>query len=154
MSNKIELDEALKKFFSTSLATSALKKLKNNSVIAFQMKNSSTAPCYLIKKNNDIVFTHETKSPQQVTLSIPIDSLNELASQSFKTHSEIGIAIASKILSQDPLKKIEIKIECSLLRLVSQGYFSLLLLGGNDFFAFLSKRGIKGIRHIKKAIRK
>lgn len=140
----------LQAFFSKAICQKAAGPLRNDLELAIDVGSLSTFA--LSKKNNSLVL--EDRHPKTPDISFFLGEevpqlLNDFA---FEDFSEIGIFILQLMLEKEPSKKVKAKVHIPPLKMVRNGYFGILALGGAPLMGFLAKKGLGSFSQIKNAL--
>lgn len=155
------LDE-LKAFFEESdLAKRAAHSLKDGREIALLIEpvvepvespQKMAKPFIFVKKEGRNEFLDGLAKKPDVSFFIPEASAHELITQKFDDVGQVGLHIFDKMLSNDPKRKIRVKLHVGFMDLMTGGYFGVLAAGGSDVAKFLAAKGFASLGKLKDLI--
>ena len=148
-----------KTFFEDSpLALKAAHSIKDGKEIALTIvsKNAEHSEEHLtfvkIKGQNRIEERQSRRA--DLTFIIPHASALDLVTQEFDTVGQVGLFIFDRIITDDSTQKIQVKLNCGVLSLMTGGYLGILGAGGTEVAQYLATKGLGSLGKIKETISK
>ncbi len=148
------LEQELKAFFTGPLADAAAQGLKSEACIGLRIDGEAY---FFVRRGKKNQLLRRAPVDPQVEFKIPADSMRyflDLHALPATSLSVLGLAILQSMLSQDPQRKVTVKVKSSWLTLFSLGYFSVLKAGGPEVASYMAKKGFGSIMQIKAFLQK
>lgn len=136
--------EKLKDFFENRpVCVKAADPLRKNVEIGIVINNH--LDCAFFKEGDQPRFAQRAANNPDVIFYISPDGVESLVSHPSNDIAELGIHIAKAYLA----KTVKIKIQGSMLKLLTNGYLGVIKGGGVAFTRFLAAHGVSGLSKIK-----
>ena len=144
--------EQLRSFFEDgALAHKAAASLKNGAEIALVIDEKTYT--FTKEGGKNRLHDHAARKPD-IIFTMPGVSAQELVTKRFDSVAQVGLHIFEDVLSQDPSRKVKVRVMSGFLTLMTSGYLGILTAGGADVAKFLGSRGFGSAGKIKDAISK
>ncbi|MFK8137829.1 MAG: hypothetical protein AB8E15_05645 [Bdellovibrionales bacterium] len=102
----------------------------------------------IIKQNTKVEVLRKQSENKQVAFQFNAEATRHLLQQSNLNVGDFGV----EVLKQYSLGNVQIKLHCSLIKLIRQGYFNLMREAGAPFWNHLSQFGIKNMNRLSELI--
>ena len=133
--------EALKRFFETSpAARKATSPLHRDARVGLDLAGAQAH--FTMQSGAAQVVDGAAESPD-FTLTLPDKAVEHITSIEKDDVGEFGVEFFKLVLARDPDTKVRVRIHGSTARLLSNGYLSVLALGGAKVGWWLLRNGVK-----------
>lgn len=143
--------EILKDIFMRDVCQRATKPLRNGAQIAVQL---GAVAARLRKTGEGLVVEDQAAEKPDMSFTVPTAALQHLQAQTTQDIGEVGVEILKLMASSDESRKIRAKVHIGAFSLFTQGYLTVLPLGGPAVMKFLGTKGLTNIGKIKEALSK
>lgn len=144
--------EQLRVFFEDSpLAHKAAASLRNGAEVALVIGEKTYT--FTKEGGRNKLHDHAARKPD-VIFTMPEASALELVTRRFDSVAQVGLHIFEDVLSEDPARKVTVRVMSGFLTLMTSGYLGILTAGGAELARFLGAKGFGSAGKIKDAISK
>lgn len=139
-------------YFDRAVAQKAAEPLSNGVEIEFHVGENETFT-FTRAAGKNCVLPNSASNPHFIFTLTP-GAADAILADTATDIGTIGVNILRLAVSQDPNKKVSIRLKAGFLKLFSNGYFGLVTAGGAQLTSFLASRGLGGMGAIKAALKK
>jgi hypothetical protein len=151
------LTQRFQSYFSREVAEKAARTIADGSEIEFRVAEpgAETLETFTFTRiDGKNAIRPSTAEDAQLVFTMTPQAAEAILADPSEDIGHIGVGILKLIISQDPARKVQIKVRVGFLALFAKGYLGVVTAGGGAFAAFLASRGFDGINGIKAAFRK
>ncbi len=133
--------DALKRFFETSpAAAKATRPLHRAARVGLDL---GSGPAHFTMQTGQAEVSDGAAEDPDFTLYLPDGAVAHITAVKSDDVGEFGVEFFKLILSREPDSKVRVRVHASTARLLSNGYLSVLALGGAKVGWWLLRNGVK-----------
>lgn len=145
----------MKRFFEESRAARrATAPLGRGAEVRIEFADEPGTPYRFATEESPATVVPGAARDPDFTLEMPPAAVEEITGLSGDSLGEFAVAFFKCILTDDPARKVRLKLHSGLLKLTRRGYLKTMALGGPTVILFMAKKGLKGPLALKRAISK
>lgn len=151
MDSDLSMTERFSRYFDRGVAQKAARSLHDDVEIEFHVANEVFTFIKVAGRNQ--IKPSAAKTPQLVFSLTPVAAEAILTDPSDEIGT-IGLNILKLIVSQDEVRKVNVRFTAGFLTLFYKGYLGVLATGGGQVASFLTSKGLNGLSAVKAFIKK
>jgi len=133
--------DALKRFFETSSAASkATRPLHREARVGIELAGG---PAHFTMQTGQAQVVDGAAEDPDFSLYLPDGAVRHITAVKSDDVGEFGVEFFKLVISREPDAKVRVRVHASTARLLSNGYLSVLALGGAKVGWWLLRNGVK-----------
>jgi len=142
--------EHLDSFFKKDICQKASRPLKNGVELSLIVQPGSQIT--LVKTKETLLLENRPALNPDITFSLGEEIPELLNHFSSNDLGQAGVFILKFMTEKEPARRINVKVHVHPLKMIRNGYFGVLALGGSPMMAALAQKGLGSFSQIKNVL--